>query len=124
MRFAYLVCAAILSVNPLLADDRHAIENLGLGALQPVGEVVGMRVRGLSANAYSHASSFAFAGFGQTVGGVTSPLTFAGGSGATAFSFQLSGSGAAGGTGVTLNGLFGGSLEFGFTTGGFSIGAP
>lgn len=166
MRFAYLLCAAIVAVNPLLADDRQAIENLGLGGLQPVEEVVGMHVRGLSANAYSHslfasrafgidpnsgatfnanvsnystsaqdapsnvnngvgdASSFAFGGFGQTVGEVTTPLTFAGGSGPTAFSFELSGSGAGGGTGVTLDGLFGGTLEFGFTTGGFSIGAP
>lgn len=162
MRFAYLLCAAILSVNPLLANDRQANENLGLGAMQPVGEVVGMRVRGLSANAYSHAlstsrafgidpnsgatfnanvsnystsaqddssngdnglvdaSAFAFGGYVGPAGG---PLTFAGGSGPTAFSFGLSGSGAAGGTGVTLDGLFGGSLQFGFTTGGFTIGS-
>jgi len=161
MRIAYFLCAAMMAVNPLLADDRQAVQSLGLGALQPVKESVGMQVRGLSANAYSHAlfasrafgidpnsgatfnatvsnystsaqdatsngdngvvdaSAFAFGGFAGTGG---DPLTFAGGSGATAFEFGLSGSGAAGGTGVTLDGLFGGSLEFGFTTGGFTLG--
>jgi hypothetical protein len=162
MRIACFLFATIVAVNPLLADDRQAIESLGLGGLQQVEETVGMQIRGLSANAYSHsmfasrafgidpnsgatfnanvsnystsaqddssngdnglvdANAFAFGGF---VGAEGAPLTFAGGSEETGFSFGLSGSGTAGGTGVTLNGLFGGNLQFGFTTGGFTIGS-
>ena len=162
MRIACFLFATIVAVNPLLADDSQTIRSLGLGGLQPVEETVGMQIRGLSANAYSHsmfasrafgidpnsgatfnatvsnystsaedapsngdngvvdANAFAFGGFD---GAGTDPLTFAGGSGPTAFSFGLSGSGAAGGTGVTLDGLFGGNLQFGFTTGGFTIGS-
>ncbi|HBJ36985.1 MAG TPA: hypothetical protein DDZ51_19955 [Planctomycetaceae bacterium] len=71
-------------------------------------------------NGLVDASSFAFGGFSGPEGG---PLTFAGGSEETGFSFQLSGSGTGGGTAVTTDGLFSGSLQFGFTTGGFTLGS-
>jgi hypothetical protein len=76
------------------------------------------------------ANAFAFGGFGSTitVPGIDDgpdtvtvvPLSFSG----SGFSFQLSGSGTAGGTAVSPTGLsgVGGDLQFGFTTGGFSIG--
>jgi hypothetical protein len=69
-------------------------------------------------NGLVNASAFAFGGFGGDEGG----LSFTGETGNSGFSFELFGSGAAGGTGITLDNLFGGELQFGFTTGGFSIG--
>lgn len=138
---------ALFAAVPAMAAEPFELSGLGLSDLQAVSEEAGMEVRGLSSNAHSsglstirafaidpatgstfnaNASNFAKSSQDGTaaIASDASSNTFAG---FTALVFavggnpiaDLSGSGASSGLGTTGN--FGETVQFGFTTGGFTF---